>query len=121
MLYPQISYTTTNPNQGGHTSIPIFGVPIPQAQQNFLDGTPQKYDLLGVTSEDTTNDCLGQPWKNPQLLDITNDLAIWPISSMTVGQFPGNFCAKGSRFGSHELNRRNLCPLLWQDRRRGVL
>ncbi|HXC92344.1 MAG TPA: hypothetical protein VNV18_19450 [Stellaceae bacterium] len=110
LLYPQISYTTTNPNQGGHTSIPIFGVPIPQAQQNFLDGTPQKYDLLAVTSEDTTNDCLGQPWKNPQLLDITNDLAIWPISSMTVGQFPGNFCAKGSRFGSHELNREIYAP-----------
>ena len=105
LLYPQISYTTTNPNQGGHTSIPIFGVPIPQAQENFADGSPQKYDLLAVTSEDTTNDCLGQPWKNAQLLDITNDLAIWPISSMTVGQFPGDFCAKGARFGTHELNR----------------
>ncbi len=110
LLYPQISYTTTNPNQGGHTSIPIFGVPIPQSQENFLDGTPQKYDLLAVTSEDTTNDCLGQPWKNPQLLDITNDLAIWPISSMTVSQFPGDFCAKGARFGSHELNRQIFAP-----------
>jgi hypothetical protein len=110
LLYPQISYTTTNPNQGGHTSIPIFGVPIPQSQQNFLDGTPQKYDLLAVTSEDTTNDCLGQPWKNPQLLDITNDSAIWPISTMTVGQFPGDFCAKGSRFGIHELNREIYAP-----------
>ena len=110
LLYPQISYTTTNPNQGGHTSIPIFGVPIPQAQENFLDGTPQKYDLLAVTSEDTTNDCLGQPWKNAQLLDITNDLAIWPISSMTVGQFPGDFCAKGARFGTHELNRAIFAP-----------
>ena len=110
LLYPQISYTTTNPNQGGHTSIPIFGVPIPQAQENFADGTPQKYDLLAVTSEDTTNDCLGQPWKNAQLLDITNDLAIWPISSMTVGQFPGDFCAKGSRFGTHELNREIYAP-----------
>ena len=110
LLYPQISYTTTNPNQGGHTSIPIFGVPIPQSQENFLDGTPQKYDLLAVTSEDTTNDCLGQPWKNPQLLDITNDLAIWPISSMTVSQSPGDFCAKGARFGSHELNRQIFAP-----------
>jgi hypothetical protein len=110
LLYPQISYTTTNPNQGGHTSIPIFQVPIPQSQENFLDGTPQKYDLLGVTSEDTTNDCLGQPWKNAQLLDITNDLAIWPISSMTIGQFPGDFCAKGARFGTHELQREIYAP-----------
>jgi hypothetical protein len=110
LLYPQISYTTTNPNQGGHTSIPIFGVPIPQSQENFLDGTPQKYDLLAVTSEDTTNDCLGQPWKNPTLLDITNELALWPISTLTVGQFPGDFCAKGARFGIHELNRQIYAP-----------
>jgi hypothetical protein len=49
-----------NPNQGAHTNIPIYGVPIPEEQQNYLDGTPQKYDLLMVTSEDTTNDCFGR-------------------------------------------------------------
>ncbi|MFZ3238431.1 MAG: hypothetical protein WA184_24055, partial [Stellaceae bacterium] len=37
-------------------------------------------------------------------------LAIWPISSMTVGQFPGDFCAKGARFGTHELNREIYAP-----------
>jgi len=102
LLYPQVSYITTNPNQGGHTAIPIFGVPIPQAQQNYLDGKPQKWDLLAVTSEETINDCLGQPWKNPFLLDITNDQAPWPIAVLNVGQFPGDFCGKGSRFGVHE-------------------
>jgi hypothetical protein len=30
-------------------------VPIPEAQRNFLDGRPQKWDLLAVTSADTTN------------------------------------------------------------------
>jgi len=73
--------------------------------KTFLDGTPQKWDLLAVTSEDTTNDCFGQPWKNVWLLDITNDIAPWNIATLPVGQFPGNFCAKGSRFGTHELNR----------------
>jgi hypothetical protein len=110
LLYPQVSYITTNPNQGGHTSIPIFGVPIPPAQQNFLDGKPQKWDLLAVTSEDTTNDCFGQPWKNPWLVDITDDRAPWPIATLDVPQFPGNFCAKGSRFGSHEINREIYAP-----------
>jgi hypothetical protein len=105
LLFPQVSYTTMNPNQGAHTDIPIYGVPVPQAQRNFLDGTPQKYDLLMVTSEDTTNDCFGQPWKNPFIIDITNDKAPWPMSTPTVGQFPGNFCAKGARFGTHEINR----------------
>lgn len=110
LLYPQVSYVTTNPNQGGHTAIPIFGVPIPEEQQNFLDGTPQKWDLLAVISEDTTNDCFGQPWKNPWLVDITNDIAPWPIATLPVGQFPGNFCAKGARFGTHEFNREIYAP-----------
>jgi hypothetical protein len=110
LLYPQISYIAMNPNQGGHTSIPIFGVPIPETQQNYLDGKPQKADLLAVTSEETTNDCFGQPWKNPTLLDITDDRAPWPIATLDVGQFPGDFCAKGSRFGVHEINRQIYPP-----------
>ena len=75
LLYPQISYLTMKPSQGGHTSIPIFGVPIPQTQANFtkspLAGTPQTWDLLAITSEQTANDCAPQDWKNPWLLDIT--------------------------------------------------
>ena len=110
LLFPQVSYITMNPNQGGHTDIPVYGVPIPQEQQNFLDGTPQKDDLLMATSEDTTKDCLRQPWKNPFIIDITDDKAPWPISTPTVGQFPGNFCAKGSRFGTHEINREIYPP-----------
>jgi hypothetical protein len=110
LLYPQVGYIATNPNQGGHTSIPIFGVPVPAAQQNYEDGKSQKMDLLAVTSEDTTNDCHGQPWKNPFLLDITDDRAPWPIAVLDVPQFPGDFCAKGARFGVHEINREIYPP-----------
>jgi hypothetical protein len=110
LLYPQISYIATNPNQGGHTAIPIFGVPIREEQQNYLDGKPQRWNLLAVTSEETTNDCFGQPWKNPFLLDITDERSPWPIAVLDVGQFPGDFCAKGARFGVHELNRQIYPP-----------
>jgi hypothetical protein len=122
LLYPQISYLTMKPSQGGHTSIPIFGVPIPQTQANFtatpVAGTPQTWDLLAITSEQTANDCAPQDWKNPWLLDITptpnaNGVltqAIWPITSLPLGQFPGNFCEKGARFGIHELNREIYAP-----------
>lgn len=96
--------------RGGHTVIPIFGVPVAEAQQNYLDGKAQRWDLMAVTSEETTNDCLGQPWKNPTLIDITDDRAPWPIATLDVGQFPGDFCAKGSRFGVHELNREIYAP-----------
>ncbi len=118
LLYPQISYVTMKPTQGAHTSIPIFGVPIPEMQQNYLDGTPQRWDLLAITSEQTANDCAPQDWKNPQLLDITPSVnsngqpteTIWPITTLAIGQFPGNFCAKGARFGIHELNREIYAP-----------
>src|SRR5260370_13641323 len=35
-LYPQISYITMHPLDWGLTFIPIFGVPLPQEQTNFL-------------------------------------------------------------------------------------
>jgi hypothetical protein len=87
-------------------------------QANYLDGTPQKWDLLAITSEQTANDCAPQDWKNPQLLDITPGVnsngetveSIWPITTLPIGQFPGNFCAKGARFGIHELNREIYAP-----------
>lgn len=110
LLYPQISYITMQPNQGGHTLVPIYGVPVPQEQQNFLDGTPQKWDLMVAMSEDTTNDCHGQPWKNPFIIDITDDIAPWPIATPNVGQFPGDFCGKSARFGTHEISREIYPP-----------
>ena len=36
--------------------------------------------------------------------------AIWPITSLSLGQFPGDFCEKGARFGIHELNREIYAP-----------
>jgi hypothetical protein len=35
LLFPQISYLASNPLDGMHTFIPVFGVPIPQEQQNY--------------------------------------------------------------------------------------
>jgi hypothetical protein len=110
LLYPQISYITMKPTQGGHTAIPIFGVPIPEMQANYLDGKPQRWDLLAITSEQTANGCAPEDWKNPQLLDITDDRTIWPIATLPVGQFPGDFCKKGARLGIHELNREIYAP-----------
>jgi hypothetical protein len=110
LLYPQISYITTNPRDGGHTFITIFGVPIPREQQNFLTGAPVDLDPAISLSEQTANDCAPQKWKNPSIIDISNERAPWPISTGTVGQFPGDFCGKGARFGTHEMPRRIFAP-----------
>lgn len=110
LLYPQISYITLNPLDGGHTFIPIFAVPIPQEQTNFLTGAAISLDLAINLSEQTANDCAPEKWKNPSIIDISNELAPWPIATATVGQFPGNFCGEGARFGTHEMNRRIYAP-----------
>lgn len=110
LLYPQVSYISANPLDGTHTFIPIFGVPIPQEQANFRTGAPVKLDIAVGLSEQTANDCAPQKWKNPSLIDISDERAPWPISTATVGQFPGNFCAKGARFGTHEMPRRIYAP-----------
>lgn len=110
LLYPQISYLTANPGDGAHTFIPIFGVPIPQEQANFRTGAPVRLDIAVGLSEQTANDCAPQKWKNPSLIDISNERAPWPISTPTVSQSPGDFCAKGARFGTHEMPRRIYAP-----------
>ncbi len=101
LLWPQISWMTMNPENGGHSSMPVFNVPIPEEQTNFLDGTPQSKSLLFVSSEGTANNCFGQAPHDAWILDIANEQTPWPMATLNVPQYPGNFCGKGARFGAH--------------------
>jgi hypothetical protein len=104
LLYPQVGVIAMNPENGGHSSMPVLGVPMPQTQAHFANGTPQKKNLLIVSSEDTANNCFGQAPHDAWILDITGDATPWPISTLTVPQEPGNFCEKGARFGAHAVS-----------------
>ncbi len=111
MLYPQVGYITENPLQGAHNATPIFGVPIPEEQANFLDGTPQKWNLDLTTSEAMgPPSCVGEAPHMATLLDITNDQTPWPIATLNVPQYPGDFCNKGARFGAHHTNWEIYAP-----------
>lgn len=101
LLWPQVSWITMNPENGAHSSMPIFNVPIPEEQSNFLNGQPQSKSLLIVTSEGTANNCFGQAPHDAWILDISNEAAPWPMATLSVSQFPGDFCGKGARFGAH--------------------
>jgi hypothetical protein len=110
LLWPQVSWVTMNPENGGHSSMPILDVPIPEEQTNYLDGTPQSKSVLFVASEGTANNCLGQAPHDAWILDIGNvsaanpwgaDSTPWGMGTMSVPQDPGDFCAKGARFGAH--------------------
>ena len=101
LLWPQVSWVTMNPENGGHSSMPVFNVPIPEEQSGFVDGTPQSKSLLFVSSEGTANNCFGQAPHDAWILDIANEQTPWPMATLSVPQFPGNFCGKGARFGAH--------------------
>jgi hypothetical protein len=101
LLWPQISWVTMNPENGGHSAMPVFNVPIPEEQTNFVDGTPQSKSLLFVSSEGTANNCFGQAPHDAWVLDIASETTPWSMATLNVPQFPGNFCGKGARFGAH--------------------
>jgi hypothetical protein len=101
LLFPQIGVVAMNPENGGHSSMPVLGVPMPEQQANFADGTPQKKNLLIVSSEDTANNCFGQQPHDAWILDITYESTPWPMATLNVPPDPGDFCNKGARFGAH--------------------
>lgn len=110
LLYPQIGYIAQPPYIGSHSEFPIFNMPIPQVQSNFTTtpltsvAGPQSWDVVINTSEAGGPPSCGtgeQYMHNSTLVDITNEQTPWPIATLNVPQFPGNFCQKGGRFGSH--------------------
>lgn len=105
-----------SPDQGGHTSMPVFGI-APKSLQDV----PQKRDIVVVTSEAgncnshhwafildvTTENSIGvrqNPWQGPMMLST-----LW-VDPHSGEQFPrGDYCFRGQRFGTHsvEENFRN--------------
>lgn len=96
MLAPQKGYLTMSPDQGGHSSFPVFGLPIPE----FHDFSLNRRDIVILVSEAGGNFCEEAPHL-AFLVDVTNESTPFPISTLRVPEFPGDFCNKGGRFGSH--------------------
>jgi hypothetical protein len=97
--------------EGGHSSMPYYGIKLAQ-YANFTDNNVR--DILALSSEETDNRCTGSPHLL-YLLDITAKIGQggstsaeqhpWPISTVTVNDFSGrpNFCSRGTRFGVHSM------------------
>src|SRR5262249_30970105 len=110
LLAPQIGYLHMSPDQGAHTTFPIFDVPIPGFQGHQA---LRKRDLLLVTSEAARSDNCGQNYPPAQLtqgrpaphlawlLDITNEETPWPLSTIRIQETQGDYCGRGGRFGAH--------------------
>jgi hypothetical protein len=124
---PQVSIMTMSPDQGGHTTMPVFGL-APKSYGDFTEFKTR--DIVLLASESTADRCQEAPhWSFVVDVTVENSLTAPPgtrvqqnpwqgpmvISSMSVDprageKFPrGNYCKRGARFGVHssEENFRN--------------
>jgi hypothetical protein len=120
---PTVGYFTMSNEQGGHTSMPFFGVQPPSFQFHNEFATR---DIMVLTSEATADGVNGRCNEAPHpafLVDITieNSMSAPPgtrvehdpyqgpmtLSTMWVdprfgARYPrGNYCTRGARFGVH--------------------
>ena len=111
-----------SPDQGGHTSFPVFGME-PKSYQDFTEF--QKRDVVLLASESTSNlceeaphwsfvvdvtvensfddsdgppplDALQNPWQGPMVLSTMS------VDPRAGEKYPrGNYCTRGARYGVH--------------------
>jgi hypothetical protein len=118
MLAPQIGFVSMSPDQGAHTTFPVYGVPVPEFQGFTGAGSLKTRDLMIVPSEASRGDhCAPGPGRGggpggaqredrpaPHLaflVDITSEQAPWNLSTFRVSD--ADFCSKGGRFGAHAM------------------
>ena len=125
LVAPQVGRLDLSPNQGGHTTMPVFGVAPKslQCSNTACPGVPSPdvRDLVVLTSE--AGNCSSQHWGF--VIDVSTENSIgvkqdqWQgpmvLSTLWVNpqsgeKYPrGNYCLRGQRFGAHstEENFRN--------------
>jgi hypothetical protein len=130
---PTVGYMTMSPEQGGHTTMPIFGIKPPSLQFHNEFATR---DIMVVTSEATADGVNGRCNEAPHpafIEDITiensmnsppgvrveHDPYQGPMMLSTMWIDPrfgaryarGNYCTRGARFGVHSSEENFNNPL----------
>jgi hypothetical protein len=127
LLVPQAGILYMSPDQGGHTSMPVFGL-TPASYQDFTEFKAR--DIVLLASEATADLCQEAPhWSFVVDVTVENSKTVPPgtrlepnpwqgpmvLSTMWVDPRAGekfrrgNYCKRGARFGVHssEENFRN--------------
>lgn len=100
LLYPQVGYLAMSPAWGGHTSFPVLGLPV----SGWGAATPgATRDFVVLVSESLRNECL-EARQLTFMVDVTNEATPFSVSTFEVPEQPGDFCARGGRFGPHSSN-----------------
>jgi hypothetical protein len=118
LLYSQVGRMDMSPDQGGHTSMPVFGIKAKSLQtapytdvrdivmlsSEAGNCTSQHWGFVVDVSTENSIGMRQNPWQGPMVLST-----LW-VNPHSGEQFPrGNYCLRGQRFGTHsfEENFRN--------------
>ena len=100
MLAPQVGYVVMSPDNGAHTTMPVFGVPIPTYQRHTVLKTR---DFVIVTSEQGRGHASASPGPTATaprphlafLVDVTNEATPWNLSTFHVDERHWRFLRQG--------------------------
>ena len=108
LLYPQVGRLDLSAFNGAHTAFPVLGVEIPE----FAHEKVSTRNFVVVTDEEILNECQ-EPRQMVWIVDVTSEARPMVVSSWTVPEASGNFCARGGRFGTHSSNE-SFTPIYYK-------
>ena len=106
---PELARLYLSAMNGAHTTFPMLGMPIAEFAR---DKEGSKRDIVMIVDEAIQNEC-GEARQMVWFADVTIENRPMMISSYTVPEASGNFCARGGRFGSHSSNE-SMDPVYYE-------
>jgi hypothetical protein len=130
LLYPQVVRLDLPADAGAHTAFPMLGMTLPEFSNQKLrpgtaaaagiehdhdDAKPERTqagrDFIAVVGETLANECF-ENRQMVRMVDVTVESRPFGVSSWTVPESSGKFCAKGGRFGTHS-SHENMTPIYY--------
>ena len=109
LLYPQVTRLDLMPYNGAHTVFPLLGVEMEEFKKAKY-GSPR--DFVVITDESIQKECLEfrqMVW----FVDVTHETRPMGVSTYTIPEASGNFCARGGRMGTHSSNE-SFTPIYYK-------
>ena len=104
---PEVGRLVMMPWVGAHTAYPLLGMPIAEFGRDARGATR---DFVMIVNESLRNECREEARQMVWFADISVESQPMVVSSWTVPEASGNFCARGGRFGSHSSNE-SMAPV----------
>jgi hypothetical protein len=109
LAYPELGRVVLPPNAGAHTAFPLLKMSVAEFAR---DGDGATRDFVAIVDESLVNECQ-EARQMLWIADITAEARPFGVSTFTVPEASGDFCARGGRFGTHSSNE-NFTPIYYK-------